>query len=116
MATWLGTLSQFVEVQGYNEVLQKGMIQNQLDNGLPKFRRRYTAVPQVITCSVLLNISMVMMFKNFYVSIVLFGSLKFDWVCSIEQMVCTMSFMEESKIIVVEPAIFCVIMKLLIWP
>jgi len=77
---WPTTLPQEMLVDGYNRTAANGILRSDMDAGPAKVRRRFTSAPQVIAGSIFVTAAQLALFKTFYNTTSLGGSLRFDWV------------------------------------
>ena len=80
MATWPGTLSQYILQDGFSETLPNNTIRSKMGVGPPKMRRRGTGAPRSIPSKQYMTAAKVVIFDEFYETTLKSGSLRFDWV------------------------------------
>lgn len=79
MATWPGTLPQFVLQDGYREDLGDALLRSSMDTGPAKRRARFTAAPKELTVTIVMTSAEVDIFETFYVTTLGNGALKFTY-------------------------------------
>jgi hypothetical protein len=78
-ASWPSSLPVYVLEQGYAEKLPEQTIETQVDAGIAKVRRRYTAANRMFNITLQLSNAQAETFETFYESTLAGGSLPFDW-------------------------------------
>jgi hypothetical protein len=76
---WPALLPQSPLVSGYNEKLPNTIIRTQMDNGVAKTRRRFTATVRPMSISFTMTPSQVALLDTFYNDTTKGGSLRFEW-------------------------------------
>lgn len=79
MATWPATLPQALNVDGYSEAQQSGVVRTAMDAGPEFVRRRFSAVSTMVSGTLLLNDTEWSALLTFFNSTLAGGSLEFDW-------------------------------------
>ncbi len=79
MPSWPVTLPQTPLVEGFSRSRQDARLRTSMDAGPDKVRRRYTAVPENLTCVFVMTDSQLDIFDVFYVDTLLGGALTFTW-------------------------------------
>lgn len=79
MAEWPESLPQNVNVDGYQEQASEQSVRSNMDAGIAKVRRRFSAVPINIKCSVRIDLTQKATLDTFYNATLSGGSLRFDW-------------------------------------
>lgn len=80
MASWPGTLPQYLLQDGFSETLPNNSIRSKMEIGPPKMRRRGTGAPRLIPGKQYMTAAQVEIFDVFYESTLKSGSLRFDWI------------------------------------
>jgi hypothetical protein len=76
---WPVTIPQDLLVDGYGEATPDVAIKSNMDVGPAKVRRRTTAAVRPITGKMVMTLTELGLFKSFYNTDLLGGSLRFDW-------------------------------------
>lgn len=79
MAYWPSLLPAHLNADDYSERRLEGVIRSQMDAGPAFVRRRYSAVPIVISGSLVLSVDQVAVLDEFYFETTAQGALAFDW-------------------------------------
>ena len=87
MATWPETLPQSPLVDGFSSTKADGRLRSSMDAGPDKVRRRFTAVPKILTCSFYMTAAQRTSFWTFFDDTLIEGSLKYDWAHPITKVV-----------------------------
>lgn len=114
--TWPATLPQYLEAQGFENRFPNGVVRQPMDSGPGKARRRFTAAPEHISGSIVLDRQQYAAFKAFWKDTLAMGALKFDWVHPITGEACEMSFMAEPSVSAISGTTFRATLQLIIWP
>lgn len=78
MIQWPNELPQTPLLDGFSETIRSdATIIGEVEIGIPKKRPRYTAVPEIVSESYLLDKNQFNIFKNFYITDLRFGADKF---------------------------------------
>lgn len=77
MATWPSTLPQLPDRDGYSDQLQKITLRTEMDQGVAKSRRRFTAAARDRSISLLLTTAQTLDLDQFYLDN---ASLTWDWI------------------------------------
>jgi hypothetical protein len=75
--SWPPTLPAFVLQEGFEENLPDGKIETQMDVGIAKMRRRYTAAPSSVNVSIYITVDQYQIFRDFYINTLGMGSKRF---------------------------------------
>ena len=78
-ATWPPGLPEYVLEQGYSESLEDQTIESQVEAGLAKIRRRFTAPVRRFQLTLQLDETQAALFEAFFLDTLQGGSLPFDW-------------------------------------
>lgn len=79
MASWPSSLPQKPLADSYAESATPVTVRTDMDVGLPKVRRRYTAEIRQYGLRLLLTTAQVATLETFYITTLAHGSLTFDW-------------------------------------
>jgi hypothetical protein len=79
MASWPGTLPDFVTVDGFQETMPSNVIRTGMDVGPPKLRRRATSAPRLINCTQIMTGSQITDLETFYITTLVGGTQQFTW-------------------------------------
>lgn len=79
-AVWPVSLPQYVLEAGYQESLEDQLLETQMDAGVAKIRRRFTAPYRRFTVTVQMDATQMATFETFFLTTLKGGSLVFDWV------------------------------------
>lgn len=79
MPTWPTALPQALNVDGYNEAQQSGVVRTSMDAGPDFVRRRFSAVSTMISGTMLLTDSQWAALLTFFNTTLSGGVLEFDW-------------------------------------
>jgi hypothetical protein len=79
MASWPGTLPDFVTIDGFQETIPSNVIRSGMDTGPPKLRRRATSAPRPINCTQILTAAQVADLETFYMTTLTGGTQQFTW-------------------------------------
>lgn len=80
MASWPADLPQYVQQDGYNEMLPDPTVRTGVDAGPPKVRKRWSAVVKKFTVRMWMNAAQITSFEEFFTETLSYGSVSFDWV------------------------------------
>lgn len=79
ISTWPPTLPDYVLEQGYSEDLEDQTVESQMDAGLAKVRRRFTARVRRFQLTIQMDAEQAETFEAFFHDTLAGGSLPFDW-------------------------------------
>lgn len=77
VAAWPSNLPQFSLREGYEEGFGAAVVRSATDTGIPKRRRRFTAVPSTLTEVIEVTSAELDIFITFYETTLAFGALSF---------------------------------------
>ncbi|WP_321367577.1 hypothetical protein [uncultured Desulfuromusa sp.] len=80
MAQWPATIPQKPRQSDYSAADVEATIRTSMDAGPEKVRRRYTAVPELLTCVFVMTIDEHTTFQTFFRETIARGALPFDWI------------------------------------
>jgi len=79
MNVWPATLPQYVDRPGYQSGTGDGRLRSQTETGIPKVRRRFSAVTRPLSVKMYLSAAQLDIFKAFYSTTLVEGSLPFQF-------------------------------------
>ncbi len=79
MDDWPATLPQKPLQDGFSSTQIEGRIRTSMSEGPEKVRRRFTAVPEMLSCSFHFTTSQLAEFNNFFTTTLAGGSLAYNW-------------------------------------
>lgn len=91
-SVWPASLPQYVLAAGYQEDVPDTAVRTAMETGPAKMRRRFTAAPRAIKCSVRLSLSQKDTLDAFFESTLAGGTLPFDWEHPVSRAPVTMRF------------------------
>ena len=80
MASWPGSLPEYVLQEGYDEKFADQSVESPMDAGLAKMRRRFTTNSRRFEVVCIMDNTQVAAFETFYYTTLAAGTLPFDWV------------------------------------
>jgi hypothetical protein len=80
MPTWPATLPQKLDGAGFSIEREDNLIRSGVDYGVDKQRLRYTAVPELVEGSFIVDQAQYNTFVSFWFTDIQSGALQFDWV------------------------------------
>lgn len=80
MATWPATIPQVPSLDDYSAADVDATLRSGMDSGPEKVRRRYTAVPENLTCTFIMSTAQHTTFQTFFRDTIARGAIPFDWV------------------------------------
>jgi hypothetical protein len=79
MPSWPSTLPQSLEIASYAEAQQSAVVRTSMDTGPDFVRRRFTAVPTMVSGTMTLTEAQWAVLMTFFNTTLRNGSLPFDW-------------------------------------
>jgi hypothetical protein len=111
-AVWPGSLPQRVLTNGYVERAPKSVTRTQMDAGIAKTRRRFTAAPSLVDVQFRMTSAQVDTLLAFHDVTLGGGALPFDWLHPRTQVSATWRFVEEPNVSPITAVWFAVSCKL----
>ncbi len=79
MADWPATLPQKPQQDGFSSTKVDGRLRTSMSEGPEKVRRRFTAVPEILTCSFIFSPTQLSTFNTFFDDTLAGGSMTYLW-------------------------------------